>query len=164
MSEEKIQYEQSMRFTEETKDIAWRFVTCSKTAATTLAGDPALIIYTLEGQKTCRLGNWILRMKDGSFCVATQNEFDTMYQQIPKMKEIFENQSISVPETMLDCAVNVDDFLALGIQGAETLFDRCCKVCRNTGDCSPDCPDYPAEEVIELLKKRIVELQGMIKP
>jgi hypothetical protein len=39
------------------------------------------------------------------------------------------------------------------------LFEKCRGKCTNTGECTADCPEYPAEEVIDLLENRILQLK-----
>ncbi len=47
----------------------------------------------------------------------------------------------------------------LGPEIEAKLFAECKGKCRNTGECTADCPEYPAEEVIKLMENRILLLQ-----
>jgi hypothetical protein len=145
----KLDFVHAMRFTEQTKDDVWKFVTCAKCMWTICHVDLVLLIQSGGAEQRAYLGDWVVKMTNGNFKVFTQSEFDAVYELVG------DDQNEDA------CQVNVDEFTALGIEGADVLFRTCCKVCRNTGDCGPDCRDFPSGEVIELLKRRIVELQGV---
>jgi hypothetical protein len=145
-------YVQAMRFTELTKDQVWAFVTCSKCAFRDESGVPMLLINSNQREYRVRFGDWVVKLSDALFAAYTQAEFDSLYEAYPADEN-----------DVNDWKVNVEEFTELGIEGADVLFRHCCKVCRNTGDCSPDCRDYPSAEIIELLKRRIVTLQGELK-
>lgn len=149
----KIDFVHAMRFTDQTKDDVWNFVAHTEDVSKCAGwnrGDAVMLIQCrgLPEQRVC-LGDWVVKMKDGKYRVFTQVDFDAVY-------ELVEEEQ---PDAAMEQA-NVEEFKALGIEGTEVLFRTCCKVCRNTGDCGPDCPDFPAAEIIELMERRIVELQG----
>lgn len=71
---------EAMRFTQETKDQVFAWVTCSAYAALDNLGNPILIIQTLEGNMTVSLGDWVIKGVKGEFYPCRPDIFAATYE------------------------------------------------------------------------------------
>ena len=74
---------EAMKFTNETKDQVYGFVTCNKSASFsdgTLR--PTLQIQTLEGVMTANIGDWIIKGVNGEFYPCKPDIFDMTYEHV----------------------------------------------------------------------------------
>jgi hypothetical protein len=70
------------RFTNETKDRVFNWVSCNR-YADFIDGDPVLIIQTLEGDMTVRPGDWVIRGVQGEFYPCKSDIFEQTYESVP---------------------------------------------------------------------------------
>lgn len=70
---------EAMQFTDETKDQVFNWITCTRSASHDENGDPVLIILTLEGAMTARLGDWIIKGVQGEFYPCRCDIFEATY-------------------------------------------------------------------------------------
>jgi hypothetical protein len=71
---------EAIQFTDELKDRAFKFVTCTCAPAFDANGKPVLKIQTLEGVMTARLGDWIIRGTAGEFYPCKPEIFAQIYE------------------------------------------------------------------------------------
>jgi len=73
---------EAVQFTSETKDQAFNFITCNKTADFDTDGNPILKIQTLEDWMTATLGDWIIKGVAGEFYPCKPDIFDATYEAV----------------------------------------------------------------------------------
>ena len=69
---------EAMRFTDESKDIAFSWITCNRYADFEL-DNPILVIETLEGKMIARFGDWIIKGIRGEFYPCKSDIFEMTY-------------------------------------------------------------------------------------
>lgn len=74
---------EAMQFTNEMKDRVYNWVECgNKFASSDGAGNPTLIIPTLEGEMTASLGDWIIKGINGEFYPCKPDIFEATYEAV----------------------------------------------------------------------------------
>ncbi len=73
---------EAMQFTDATKNQVFNWVLGSRFASFDAAGNPTLVISTLEGDMTASLGDWIIRGVKGEFYPCKDNIFTETYERI----------------------------------------------------------------------------------
>ena len=68
------------QFTEGNKNRCFNFVTCNRYAEFNDAGQPILMIQTLEGVMTAELGDWIIKGVAGEFYPCKPDIFEKTYE------------------------------------------------------------------------------------
>jgi hypothetical protein len=71
---------EAMEFTEESKDRVFNFVQGNRYADHTNAGAPVLVLHTLEGDMTARLGDFIIKGIKGEFYPCKPDIFEATYE------------------------------------------------------------------------------------
>lgn len=71
---------EAMEFTDKAKDQVFNWITCTCAAAFDKEGNPTLIISTLEGDHTARLGDWIIKGVQGEFYPCKPDIFEQTYE------------------------------------------------------------------------------------
>jgi len=69
------------QFTEENKNRAYNFLTCSAFCGFDM-GKPIMRIQTLEGEMTVRLGDWIIKGVKGEFYPCKPDIFKSTYEKV----------------------------------------------------------------------------------
>jgi hypothetical protein len=77
---------EAMRFTNETKDQLFNWISCTRSAGRNENGEPILLIWTLEGVHTARLGDWIIKGVAGEFYPCKPNIFEQTYERATDSK------------------------------------------------------------------------------
>ncbi len=70
------------QFTEENKDKAFNFITCTVCPTFNSAMVPEIIIQTLEGEITASLGDWIIKGIQGEFYPCKPDIFEATYEKV----------------------------------------------------------------------------------
>ena len=70
------------QFTEENKDRAFRFITCTACPTFNSVMVPEIIIQTLEGEMTASLGDWIIKGIQGEFYPCKPDIFEATYEAV----------------------------------------------------------------------------------
>lgn len=73
---------EAMRFTNETKNQVFNFVTCNRFGYFDDAGNPVLKIQTLEGDMVASLGDWIIKGTAGEFYPIRDEIFRAIYEAV----------------------------------------------------------------------------------
>ena len=71
---------EAMQFTDEMKDRCFNFVTCNHYPEFDESGNPIMIIETLEGNHTARIGDWIIKGVAGEFYPCKPDIFAATYE------------------------------------------------------------------------------------
>jgi len=74
---------EAKQFTIETKDQVFNWINCNR-FADLIDGEPVLIIATLEGDMTTRLGDWVIKGIDGEFYPCKPDIFEKTYEAVEK--------------------------------------------------------------------------------
>lgn len=69
-------------FTEENKNRAFRFITCTCYPSWDAENKPIIKIQTLEGEMTASLGDWIIKGVNGEFYPCKPDIFEKTYERI----------------------------------------------------------------------------------
>lgn len=72
---------EAMQFTQETKDQVFHFVCCNKYADFDELGNPTLVVQTLAGVMTVKLGDWMIKTH--------KNEFYPCTEELPRSFSLF---------------------------------------------------------------------------
>ena len=70
---------EAMQFTEKTKDQVYNFVRCTCYPDFDSDGKPILVISTLEGDMTVRLGDWVIKGVNDEFYPCKPDIFNKTY-------------------------------------------------------------------------------------
>ena len=70
---------EAVRFTDETKDMVFNFITCT-CSPRHRNGEPVIIIQTLEGDMTAEIGDWIIKGVQGEFYPCKPDIFEETYE------------------------------------------------------------------------------------
>lgn len=70
---------EAVRFTDETKDMVFNFITCT-CSPRNRNGEPVIIIQTLEGDMTAEIGDWIIKGVHGEFYPIKADIFEETYE------------------------------------------------------------------------------------
>ena len=70
------------QFTEENKNRAFNFITCSVSPGRDADGSPIMQIQTLEGVMTATLGDWIIKGVKGEFYPCKPDIFEATYEPV----------------------------------------------------------------------------------
>ena len=73
---------EAMKFTNETKDQVFNWITCNRYADFNLAKEPILRIETLEGEHRADLGDWIIKGVKGEFYPCKPDIFEMTYEKV----------------------------------------------------------------------------------
>lgn len=68
------------QFTEQTKNRAFNFITCTCAPGVSDDGKPTINIQTLEGMMTATLGDWIIKGVSGEFYPCKPDIFEKTYE------------------------------------------------------------------------------------
>ena len=75
------------QFTDENKNRVFHFITCTREASRDHQGNPVLLIQTLEGVMTCRIGDWVVKGLKGEFWPVKPDIFAVKYKAIDQDQE-----------------------------------------------------------------------------
>ena len=73
---------EAMRFTEETKNQVFNWITCTKAPSFDTWGRPTLQIQTPEGDKVASLGDYVIRGVQGEFYPCKDAIFQATYEAV----------------------------------------------------------------------------------
>ena len=73
---------EAVKFTERTKDQALNFVRCNCIPSRDSAGNPTIVIQTLEGDMVATLNDWIIRGVSGEFYPCKPDIFEATYEPV----------------------------------------------------------------------------------
>jgi hypothetical protein len=73
---------EAIQFTEKSKDQVYDFVQCVRHISFDYEGKPILIIATLEGNMTARIGDWIIKGVNGEFYPCKPDIFEKTYEKV----------------------------------------------------------------------------------
>ena len=73
---------EAMKFTNETRDQVYNFVTCNKSASFAGTSQPVLKIQTLEGVMTAKIGDWVIKGVNGEFYPCKPDIFAKTYEPV----------------------------------------------------------------------------------